>query len=77
LLSESNAAEELGRSAISTIRVDDLTASHDVVAVTRRGGFLSAASHRLLEIIRADYRATAGPSTPARQRKKPLKRRRA
>jgi DNA-binding transcriptional LysR family regulator len=55
LLSQSNAAEELKSSALSTIAVRDLKACHDVVAVTRRGGFLSAASRRLLEIIRADY----------------------
>jgi len=53
LLSESNAAEELRYGSISTIRVGDLKASHDVVAVTRRGGFLSAASRRLLEIVKA------------------------
>jgi DNA-binding transcriptional LysR family regulator len=63
LLSQSNAAEELKSSALSTIGVGDLDASQDVVAVTRRGGFLSAASRRLLEIIRADYNTTesAGP----------------
>jgi DNA-binding transcriptional LysR family regulator len=54
LLSQSNVAEELGSSAIATIGVRDFVASHDVVAVTRRGGFLSAASRRLLEIIRAE-----------------------
>src|SRR5262249_35608374 len=47
LLSHSNAAEELRSSSISTIRVDNLAASQDIVAVTRRGGFLSAASLRL------------------------------
>jgi hypothetical protein len=57
-LSQSNAAEELASSALSTIGVGDLVASHDVVAVTRRGGFLSAASRRLLEIIRAEARGT-------------------
>jgi DNA-binding transcriptional LysR family regulator len=55
LLSESNAAEELDRSTIATIRVGDLVATHDIVTVTRRGGFLSAASRRLLEIIRGEY----------------------
>ena len=50
-------AEELRSSDISTIKVGDLTATHDVVTVTRHGGFLSAASRRLLEIIKADYRA--------------------
>jgi hypothetical protein len=45
----------LGSKAIATISVGDLAASHDVVTVTRRGGFLSAASRRLLEIIRGEY----------------------
>lgn len=58
LLSHSNAAEELASGALATIGVGDLVASHDVVSVTRRGGFLSAASRRLLEIIRAEYRGT-------------------
>ncbi len=58
LLSESNAAEELQHASISTIGVGDLKASHDVVTVTRRGGFLSAASRRLLEIARAEYSGT-------------------
>ena len=40
LLSESNAAEELRHKTIATIGVGDLKASHDVVTVTRRGGFL-------------------------------------
>ena len=61
LLSQSHAAEELNAAAISTIRVGDLTASHDIVVVTRHGGFLSAASRRLLDIIRADY-ARAEPA---------------
>ena len=52
LLSESNAAEELRYGTIATIGVRDLKASHDVVTVTRRGGFLSAAARRLLEIVR-------------------------
>ena len=54
LLSESNAAEELRHKTISTIGVRDLKASHDVVTVTRRGGFLSAAARRLLEIVRGN-----------------------
>lgn len=61
LLSQSNAAEELGSAAIAAIRVGNLTASHDVVAVTRRGGFLSAASRRLLEIIRREFSGTRMP----------------
>jgi len=53
LLSQSNAADELQSSALKTIAVGDLDASQDVVAVTRRGGFLSAASRRLLDAFRA------------------------
>jgi len=60
LLAHSNAADELRSSAIATIRVDDLAARQDIVAVTRRDGFLSAASKRLLEIIRSDYASAAG-----------------
>ena len=56
LLSESHAAEEFKHGAIATIRVGDLKASQDVVTVTRRGGFLSAASRRPLEIIRAELK---------------------
>jgi DNA-binding transcriptional LysR family regulator len=55
LLSESNAAEELRYGTIAAIDVRDLKASHDVVTVTRRGGFLSAAARRLMEIVRKEY----------------------
>jgi len=55
LLSQSNAAEELRAATIATIRVGNLSASHEVVAVTRHGGVLSAASRRLLDIIRAEF----------------------
>ena len=55
LLSESNAAEELRYGTIAAIGVRDLKASHDVVTVTRRGGFLSAAARLLLEIVRGEY----------------------
>lgn len=66
LLSQSNAAEELGGSRIATIRVGNLAASHEVVAVTRHGGFLSAASRRLLDIIRADFTKPRGTNTARR-----------
>lgn len=55
LLSESNAAEELRHKTIATIGVRDLTASQDVVAVTRRGGYLSAAARRLMETVRKEF----------------------
>ncbi|HBY28947.1 MAG TPA: LysR family transcriptional regulator, partial [Bradyrhizobium sp.] len=68
LLSHSNAAEELRTSAIATIRVGNLTASHEVVAVTRHGGFLSAASRRLLDIIRADFTKARGTNASRRNK---------
>jgi DNA-binding transcriptional LysR family regulator len=63
LLSQSNAAEELRSAALSTIGVRDLAASQDIVAVTRRGGFLSGAARRLLEIIRAELGSGANRRT--------------
>jgi DNA-binding transcriptional LysR family regulator len=83
LLSESHVADELRSSTISTIGVGDLLARHNIMMVTRHGGFLSAASRRLLEIIRADYRETkstgpgAGKPKQARARKGQIKRWRA
>lgn len=74
LLTQSHTADELRFGSIATIRVGDLNASQDVVAVTRRGGFLSAASQRLLEVIREGYAGTnkAGHtmSRPKRARKR-------
>ena len=64
LLSQSHAADELRSKTISTIRVGNLAAHQDIVAVTRRGGFLSAASQRLLEIIRTGY---AQPNSAGRE----------
>jgi DNA-binding transcriptional LysR family regulator len=55
LLSDNHAAEEFAAGSLATIRVDDLDASQDIVAVTRRGGFLSAASRLLLEMLRKGY----------------------
>jgi DNA-binding transcriptional LysR family regulator len=71
LLSQSHAAEELNAAAMSTIRVGNLTASHDIAVVTRRGGFLSAASRRLLEVIRTNYAKAeaAADRKPARKRR--------
>jgi DNA-binding transcriptional LysR family regulator len=55
LLSIDHAAEELASGALATIRVGDLVAGQEVVTLTRRGGFLSAASSAFLEMLRADY----------------------
>ena len=53
LLPESGVQEELLAATLSTIRVSDLKASNPVVAVTRKGGFLSAAALRLLDILKS------------------------
>jgi DNA-binding transcriptional LysR family regulator len=58
LLAQSHVADELRFRSIATIAVGDLRAQQHIVAVTRRGGFLSAASQRLLEIIRQGYAST-------------------
>jgi hypothetical protein len=50
---DSDVAEEFRSSAIAAI--GDLAASHDMVAVTGRDGFLSAALRWWQEIIRAAY----------------------
>jgi DNA-binding transcriptional LysR family regulator len=71
LLAQSNVADELKSSAIMTINVADLDASHNIVAVTRRGGFLSAAARGLLEIIRGHYTADKIAAARATGRPKP------
>jgi DNA-binding transcriptional LysR family regulator len=52
LLPESGIQEERLAGTLSTIRVGDLKASNPVVAVTRKGGFLSAAALRLLDVLK-------------------------
>jgi DNA-binding transcriptional LysR family regulator len=64
LLTQDHVAEELASKSLAAIRVDDLTAEQEIVLVTRRGGFLSAASRTLLEMLRAEF---AGP----RDRRRP------
>lgn len=78
LLTQSHAADELRFRSVSTIRVGDLAASQDIVAVTRRGGFLSAASQRLLEVLREGFAGTnsAGLKTGRPKGKRAPKRKR-
>ncbi|MFC3079145.1 LysR family transcriptional regulator [Phenylobacterium terrae] len=57
LVPASSIAEELAAGALATIAVADLEAAQDVVAVTRRDGFLSAAARRLLVLLEESYRA--------------------
>lgn len=66
LLSRDHAAEELASGALATIRIADLAATQEVVTVTRRGGFLSAAARRLLELLKADYTRRASVSRSRR-----------
>jgi DNA-binding transcriptional LysR family regulator len=70
LLAQSHVAEELGSGAIATIAVGDLAASHNIVSITRRGGFLSLAAQRLLQDIRDNYGKVRPPTKgrPARKR---------
>jgi DNA-binding transcriptional LysR family regulator len=55
LLSSDHAAEELATGTLVAVRVGDLVAEQEVVTVTRRGGFLSAASSGFLRMLRSDY----------------------
>lgn len=74
LLAQSTVSDEIKASSIAAIAVGDLAASHHVVAVTRRGGFLSAASRRLLDVIRMHYsadRITSAKRTGRPKRKTP------
>lgn len=69
LLSIDHAAEELASGTLATIRVEDLVAAQEVVTVTRSGGFLSAASSQLLQMLRADYgKPVRGANRPGRRR---------
>ncbi len=58
LLPQSGIGEELAARTLATIRVRDLRVSQPIVAVTRRGGFLSPASRLLLDVLRREYRRT-------------------
>jgi DNA-binding transcriptional LysR family regulator len=55
LLSMDHAAEELAVGTLVAVRVGDLVADQEIVTVTRRGGFLSAASSSFLQMLRSDY----------------------
>jgi DNA-binding transcriptional LysR family regulator len=69
LLSTDHAAEELAAGTLVAVRVGDLVAEQEVVTVTRRGGFLSAASRAMLEMLRNDYTAREKPVRPAISRR--------
>jgi DNA-binding transcriptional LysR family regulator len=67
LLSTDHVAEELASRSLATIRVDGLVAAQEIVAVTRRSAFVSAASREFLDMLRADY-AARGKSRRAGRR---------
>lgn len=60
LLPHSGIGEELAARTLATIRVRDLKVSQPIIAVIRKGGFLSPASKRLLDVLRSEYRRPLG-----------------
>lgn len=58
LMPGSSIAEERAAGTIAVIDAADLTAGVPVYAVTRRGGFLSAAAEGMLDLLRTAYAAT-------------------
>jgi DNA-binding transcriptional LysR family regulator len=73
LMPENNIAEELAGGTMRTIRVDDLSAGAPVYAVTRKGGYLSAAAQALREILVREYGAAfaGGGKTKRRPARRP------
>ncbi|MDO8289358.1 MAG: LysR family transcriptional regulator [Parvibaculum sp.] len=55
LLPESSIAEERKTKALAVIAVGDLDAANPVTLITRRDGYLSAASKALLEILTSEF----------------------
>jgi DNA-binding transcriptional LysR family regulator len=55
LLPESSITEELARKSIATIKVVDLQAANPVSMIMRSGGYLSAASRALLDILASKF----------------------
>ncbi|MBI1213356.1 MAG: LysR family transcriptional regulator [Alphaproteobacteria bacterium] len=55
LVPESSVKEERAAKTIAIIRAGDLKASNPVSLIVRKGGYLSAASKRLIEIIRTSF----------------------
>ena len=55
LVPESSIMEERASKTIATIRVSDLKAVNPVSMIVRKGGYLNAASQRLIEIVRTSF----------------------
>lgn len=72
LMPENNIAEELAAGTVRTIRVGNLKAGATVLAVTRKGGYLSAAAQALLQQVVREYGAMlAGDSKRKPRSRKP------
>jgi DNA-binding transcriptional LysR family regulator len=74
LLAESTIDEEVRQGSLATIKVADLTAVNLIYAVVRKGGYLSPAALRLLDLLRRESGLAARPvrarkKTPARKRR--------
>jgi DNA-binding transcriptional LysR family regulator len=74
LMTESSITDELAAASLSTIAVRQLAVAAPVYLVTRKGGFLSQAAQRLLELLRTEYAAGWGQPKP-RTRRRPVPRR--
>ena len=75
LMPENNIAEELAAGTVRKIRVDDLKAGTQVFAITRTGGYLSAAAEALRQILVRDYGAVLARGHKPPRRMPPPKRR--
>jgi DNA-binding transcriptional LysR family regulator len=70
LMPENNIAEELGTGTVQRIRVEDLSVGAPVYAVTRKGGYLSAAAQALRELLVQDYGTAFAAKPRWRSRKR-------
>jgi DNA-binding transcriptional LysR family regulator len=71
LMPANNIAEELAAGSVRKIHVSDLRAGSQVFAITRKGGYLSAAARALRQLLTQDYGAVlaAGSKRPRRPAK--------
>jgi len=69
LVPTSSVEEELSVGTLAAIRVRDLDAGTPVFIVTRKGGYLSTAAHRLLTLLRTQYAAGWRRRPPVRYTK--------
>jgi len=75
LMPENNIAEELAAGTVQKIRIDNLGAGTPVFAVTRKGGYLSAAAQALRELLTQDFGAALAKGGKPGQQSRKLARR--